>query len=186
MGELRALACWGQAYAYVQRDANLGNPDEHEAEPQTAYEWIQQANKFSRALDSKKVQFPGNYLDCEGWFLFKLGEIDDAIKKLEKAVAISADGEVYLHLALAYERKLLGIKDEKEIQRLIMLVQAHCQHVQELDIDERYKSQLIELQQTITSLESQKLDSQEQQLSAATNNKHSNVTAQSSHTIERE
>lgn len=134
LGEYLATAYWGQAYIYAERDVNL----------KQALKFIQKARNYIRLVDETLVQYPAYYPDCEGWVLYKLGKIDNSIEHLEQAVALVADAEEYLHLALAFEQKLQKSKERDKIQ-LIARVRKHCQHVQELDIKKEYEQQVKEI-----------------------------------------
>jgi len=117
LGELLASAYWGKAYAYAERDANL----------EDALKLIEKAQEHIKRLDSAtKIQSFAIYPDCKGWILSKLDRIDEAIECLKQAVSLAADAENYLHLALAYERKLQASKDETGVRCLIRQYVKSC------------------------------------------------------------
>lgn len=123
LGEIIILAYWGQAFIYAERDTNLPH----------ALELIGHAQEYIEKIEKGReahLQYPARYSDCKGWILYKQGKIDDAIKCFECALSKTADAEVYLHLALAYERKLKTCKDDVQ---LFAQLEACCLHAQKLD-----------------------------------------------------
>ena len=129
LGELLAMAHWGMAFAFAERNANLEN----------AYELILNAEKYICDIAPGTKKYWTAYCqDCKGWILFKQNDIAQAIKVLEHAVTLSANPQIYVHLALAYERKSQGTKEEKLLQQL-----RYCyQQVQELDIKNEYTREM--------------------------------------------
>jgi tetratricopeptide (TPR) repeat protein len=140
LGEMRALAYWGQAFVYAERDANLCGALE------LAEEALKQTEPVMKA-SSTRLQFPGRYPDCKGWILYKLGKTDEAIGYLEQSIAQEAQAETYLHLALAYESKLQQTTDKAQKQQLLTHIQAYCQHTLELDATERFVRPVEHLRQ---------------------------------------
>jgi tetratricopeptide (TPR) repeat protein len=140
LGEMKALAYWGQAFAYAERDANLRCALEL---AEKALEQIEPMMEASCTI----LQFPARYTDCKGWILHKLGETDEAIKYLEQSIAREAQAETYLHLALAYESKFLQTSDKAQKRLLLSRVQAYCQHACELDVNESFCQQVEQLLQ---------------------------------------
>ncbi len=140
LGEMKALAYWGQAFAYAERDANLPCALELAGK---ALEQIEPMMEASCTI----LQFPARYTDCKGWILHKLGKTDEAIKYLEQSIAREAQAETYLHLALAYESKLLQTSDKAQKRLLLTRVQAYCQHACELGVNERFCQQVEQLLQ---------------------------------------
>jgi tetratricopeptide (TPR) repeat protein len=143
LGEMLALAYWGQAFAYAERNTNL----------QKALCLIIAAQKQIEDTFGKKniseAQFSARYPDCKGWLLYKQGKIDDAIRSLEQAVTLTAHTEIYLHLALAYESKLRKTTNKTQKEILATRVRTSCQHIQELDIDGQYEQQVNDLLQRL-------------------------------------
>ena len=142
LGEMIALAYWGQAFTYAERDANLCYALEL---AKKALEQIEPMMKASSTI----LQFPARYTDCKGWILHKLGETDAAIECLEQSVAREAQAETYLHLALTYESKLLQTSDKAQERQFLTRIQAYCQHVRELDANERFCQQVEQLLQRL-------------------------------------
>lgn len=142
LGELLAMAYWGSAFAYTERNANL----------EKAQELIQIAQQYMRRLRGLapeiKVHWPAYCQDCEGWILFKLGEVDKAIEALKSAVTLSAHPQAYVHLALAYEWKLQNSGDEALLQQL-----RYCyQHVLALDVKNEYKQEMEVVSQRLQKI----------------------------------
>jgi len=148
--EILALAHWGQAFAYAERDVNL----------EKALELIKEAQQQIRDTfgenNTAGVQFLAKYLDCKGWIHYKLdklgnkpGNIDEAIANLEQAVALTAHAEIYLHLALAYESKWQKTTDKMERQTMLTKTRVYCQHAQVLDINGQNEQQIKALLQRI-------------------------------------
>lgn len=139
LGEMRALAYWGQAFIYAERDANL-----HGA--------LELAEKALEHIESMKatstiLQFPARYTDCKGWILYKQGKTDEAITCLEQSVAQEAQAETYLHLALAYESKVHQTSKEAEKRQYSTRLQACSRHVCELDVNKRFCQQVEHLRE---------------------------------------
>ncbi|MBV9707486.1 MAG: hypothetical protein JO125_08780 [Chloroflexi bacterium] len=142
LGEMIALAYWGQAFIYAERDANLCYALEL---AKKALEQIEPMMKASSTI----LHFPARYTDCKGWILHKLGETDEAIECLEQSAAREAQAETYLHLALAYESKLLQTSDKAQARQFLTRIQAYCLHVRELDANERFCQQVEQLLQRL-------------------------------------
>jgi len=133
-GEMLAMACWGIAFTNAERNTNLLK----------ALELVETAQGYIDELLQLKcsLHFPADCQDCKGWILLKIGRIDDAISSLQQAVSLSSDPKGYLHLALAYERKLQGSKNDAN---LLHEVRICCQYVHELDIRKEYAQQVSEI-----------------------------------------
>lgn len=141
LGELLAMAYWGQAFAFAQRNANLEN----------ALKYIQvDAQRELKRLDLKKttIRWPAIYPDCEGWVLHRLGRAAEAVKCLEQAVEKETDAEYYLHLALAYIQQLQVSRDKTVVDK----VQAAYQQIVELDIEKRFEKDLGRLLQRLNEI----------------------------------
>ncbi len=134
LGEILAMALWGIALTNAERNTNL----------QKALVLVETAQDYIDDLLQLKspVHFPANCKDCKGWILLKMGRIDDAIPFLQQAVSLSSNPQGYLHLALAYERKLQASGDDAD---LLDEIQVCCQHVRELDIRKEYEQQVSEI-----------------------------------------
>lgn len=140
LGELLAMTYWGIAYAYTERNANLPG----------AQELIKSGQEYMQKLAKEtKVHWPAHCLDCDGWLLFKLGKVDEAIKVLKRAITLSDHPQTYVHLALAYEWKLQEAKDEILLQDL-----RYCyQYVQEIDVKNEYKQEMEAVAQRLQKAE---------------------------------
>lgn len=137
-GEMSALAYWGQAFVYAERDVSLSR----------ALELAEQAIEQVRSLLkdwAARLQFPARYADCKGWVLHKLGNTDEAIAWLELAVGQEAQAEIYLHLALAYESKLQQADDATEKRRFLTRIRSCCLHARELDTNKHFQPQVDDL-----------------------------------------
>jgi tetratricopeptide (TPR) repeat protein len=134
LGEILAMALWGIALTNAERNTNL----------QKALDLVEIAQDYIDDLLQLKnlVHFPANCKDCKGWILLRMGRIDDAIPFLQQAVSLSSNPQGYLHLALAYERKLQASGDDTD---LLDEIQVCCQHVRELDIRKEYEQQVSEI-----------------------------------------
>lgn len=134
LGEILAMALWGIAFTNAERNTML----------QKALELVETAQRYMDDLLELKspVHFLANCKDCKGWILLKMGRIDKAIPFLQQAVLHSSNPEGYLHLALAYERKLQASGDNADLLREI---QVCCQHIQELDIRKEHEQQVSEI-----------------------------------------
>jgi len=143
LGEMLALAKWGQAFVYAERGTDL----------QHALKLINDAQELIESTfgkhDTDKAQYLARYLDCKGWILHKQGKSTDAIQYLEEAVKLEADAEIYFHLALAYEAKSQKILFSKQRQNLVKRVQTYCKHIQELDFNGQYVQQVNDLLQRL-------------------------------------
>ena len=143
LGDMLALAKWGQAFVYAERGTNL----------QHALELINDAQGLIESTFGKhktdQAQYPARRLDCKGWILHKQGKSTDAIQCLEEAVKLEADAEIYFHLALAYEAKSQKILFRKQRQNLVKRVQTYCKHIQELDFNGQYEQQVNDLLQRL-------------------------------------
>jgi tetratricopeptide (TPR) repeat protein len=146
LGDMLALAKWGQAFVYAERGTNL----------QLALKLINDAqgliqSTFTEHKNTGKAQYPVSYLDCKGWILHKQGKNSDAIQCLEDAVKLEANAEIYFHLALAYEARSQKILFRKQRQNLVKQVRTCCKHIQELDINGQYEQQVNDLLQRLYS-----------------------------------
>jgi tetratricopeptide (TPR) repeat protein len=134
LGEILAMAHWGMAFTDTERNIRL----------RQALSLIETAQRYMDELlvSEVPVHFLANCMDCKGWILLKLGRFDNAIPLLLQAVSLSPNPEWYLHLALAYRRKLQKSRNNAS---LLYEIQACCQHVQELDIRREYDQQVNEI-----------------------------------------
>jgi tetratricopeptide (TPR) repeat protein len=143
LGDMLALAKWGQAFVYAERGTNL----------QVGLKLINDAQELIQSTFGKhntdQARFPALYLDCKGWILHKQGKSNDAIQCLENAVKLEAKAEIYFHLALAYEARLQKALFRKQRQNLIKQVRTCCKHIQELDLDGQYEQQVNDLLQRL-------------------------------------
>ena len=143
LAEFEALGYWGNAFAIVESDGAF----------QEAQGLIQQAVDIIKNVPEEKtklLRFPGRYPDCLGWVHYKLGDekdIEAAIEHLKDAIAKAEDAEIYLHLALAYERQLQISGDKKYLQ----WAQIYSQHALDIDIRAEYKNMVENLQQRLMS-----------------------------------
>ena len=153
LGEMFALAHWGQAFTYAERNMDLPKAlaQINEAHKQVARtrKWI---SKFHETEKKVEILFQARYYDCEGWILYKLEKFDKAIVCLEQALKLTVHAEVYLHVALAYEGKLRQTSDKKRAQTLITKAQMYLQHAYELDTNDQYKQQLEDLQKRLQEI----------------------------------
>ena len=137
--EIIMLAYLGQAFIYAERETNL---------PQ-AMELIGHAKEFMEKIEKGRkvnLQYPAKCSDCEGWILYKQSKIDDAIKCFEFALSKTAEAEIYLHLALAYQHKLNTFKDDVQ---LIARLEACCLLTQKLDFKNEYEPAVRDILQRI-------------------------------------
>ena len=98
----------------------------------------------------KKRKARANLAECAGLICRKMGYFDEAIEFLEVSISLFPDAEAYLSLAKAYHGKLLQemIPDPRKalIDRKILDL---CQHVQELDVRQKYGHDLEEFKKSI-------------------------------------
>ncbi len=134
LGEILAMAHWGIAFTNAERNTILQEALNH---VENALDCIDALLKLG-----SPVHFLAQCTDCKGWILLKMGKIDEAILLLQQAVSLSSNPEGYLHLALAYERKLQASGDNAD---LLHEIQVCCQHVQELDVRKEYEQQVSEI-----------------------------------------
>ncbi len=152
LGEMLALAQWGQAFAYAERSMNL---EDALNLINKAQDQIKELNEELSSLskdESTEIQFPAKYPDCKGWIHYKLGEFDAAIICLKYALTLTAQAEIYLHLALASEGKLHELqksKDWTQAQTMVRQARTYCQHVQELDINKQCEQSVEDLLQRL-------------------------------------
>lgn len=134
LGEILAMAHWGIAFTHAERSTNL---------PQ-ALKLVGTAQDYIDKLLGLKcsLHFLAHCQDCKGWILLKMGRIEDAISSLQQAVSLSSDPQEYLHLALAYERKLQVYKNDANS---LHEMQVCCQYVLELDIRKEYAQQVSDI-----------------------------------------
>jgi tetratricopeptide (TPR) repeat protein len=137
LGQVYAYAFLYLALSYAERDTNLGK----------ALGLVDEASKYINELsdESAKAHSRAAQFDCRGWILYKQKDMKGAVESLEEAVALSAEAEAYWHLAMAYEGQIQGCEDKKERQHLIACAQAHCQHAQEIDVDQKYSQRIKDL-----------------------------------------
>ncbi len=140
LGEILALAHWGIAFTNTERNTKL----------QQSLDQIEIAQNYIDDLLKLKcpVYFPAICKDCKGFILLKMGKIDESIGCLEQAVSLSSDPQGYLHLALAYERKLQTSGHDAD---MIQEIHDCCQYVRELDIRKEYEPQVSELLRRLSS-----------------------------------
>lgn len=144
LGDMLALAKWGQAFVYAERGTNL----------QLALKLINEVqgliqSTFTEHKNTGKAQYPVSYPDCKGWILHKQGKNKEAIQCLEDAVKLEANAEIYLHLALSYEAMSQKILFRQQRQNLVKQIQTCCKHIQELDINGQYEQQVNDLLQRL-------------------------------------
>lgn len=139
-GEILALAKWGKATVYSERDVKL------EDALNLIIEALQHIRELQQAKPEVQLLFPARYEDCMGWLLFKLGKFDRAIKCLNSALNQAAHAQIYLHLALVYESKMQQLDNTAKIETLVKQIRAYCQHVKELDINGEWGQQINDLQ----------------------------------------
>jgi len=156
LGEMFALAHWGLAFTYAERNVDLPKAlaqinEAHKHVARTR-KWI---SKFHETEKKVEIQFQAKYYDCEGWILYKLEKFDKAIVRLEQALKLTMHAEVCLHLALAYEGKLRQTRDKKRAQTLITKAQMYLQYAYELDTNDQYKQQLEDLQKRLQEISQQ-------------------------------
>ena len=153
LGEMFALAHWGQALTYAERNMDLAKAL---AQINEAHKYVARTrkglSKFHETEKKVEIQFQAKYYDCEGWILYKLEKFDKAIVCLERALKLTMHAEVCLHLALAYEGKLRQTSDKKRAQTLITKAQMYLQYAYELDINDQYKQQLEDLQKRLQEI----------------------------------
>ncbi len=77
----------------------------------------QGSERRAKALRSRR----GAYLDTEGWVLLKLGETDDAVKDLTRAVALLDASEVHYHLGEALLKQGHVEKAAEHLARAVAL-----------------------------------------------------------------
>jgi len=156
LGEMFALAHWGQALTYAERNMDLAKAL---AQINEAHKYVARTrkglSKFHETEKKVEIQFQAKYYDCEGWILYKLEKFDKAIVCLEQALKLTVHAEVCLHLALAYEGKLRQTSDKKRAQTLITKAQMYLQYAYELDINDQYKQQLEDLQKRLQEISQQ-------------------------------
>ncbi len=159
LGEFEALGYWGQAFAIVESDGNF----------KLAQDLI---NLAVSIIDdhykerTELLRFPSKYPDCLGWVHYKLDtNITGAIEHLELALANAENAEIYLHLALAYERQYQLLSNEIYLQR----AQIYSQHALDIDIRAEYKKQVENLQQRLMSIGQEVSAQKEMQVQAKSN-----------------
>ena len=131
LGEILAMGLWGIAFTNAERNTCQ----------QKDLDLVEKAQHYMDELDELEspVHFKAYCKDCKGWILYKMDKIDEAISYLKQAVSLSSNPEGYLHLALAYEKKLQASEDNAY---LLQEIQVCCQNVQELDIRKEYEQQV--------------------------------------------
>ena len=85
-----------------------------------------------------------------GCILYKEDNIEEAIEFLCSSVSLKAKAISYLHLALAYERKLekhdiKGKERSLEVRRAL----AFCKHAERLDIKKEFSEDINELKKNL-------------------------------------
>jgi tetratricopeptide (TPR) repeat protein len=152
LGEMLALAQWGQAFAYAERNMNLEDALNLINKAQDQMKELNEELSSLSKDESTEIQYPAKYPDCKGWIHYRLGEFDAAIICLKHALTLTAQAEIYLHLALAHEGKLHELqksKDWTEAQTMVRQVRTYCQQVQELDINKQCEQNINDLLQRL-------------------------------------
>ncbi|HNX09713.1 MAG TPA: tetratricopeptide repeat protein, partial [Methanothrix sp.] len=165
VGYILARACLRLSISFIQRDANL---------PEANY-LIERAARTIANLDDReqknrerKIRLDAMCDDCMGCLIYrqlKLGyyeknRIIECINYLEDAVNKDARPEYYLHLAQALEYKLDANERTSEkadsVEASSNLILTHalacCDHVAELDLQNKYSEQAKELQKRLEKL----------------------------------
>jgi tetratricopeptide (TPR) repeat protein len=173
LGEVLAWAHIGNAFCLAERDGNIsrsaGKSVEllHLSGSGEAKIWINMARQYIRQLNADCGNNACNEIckedledrkrrclaacdDCMGWVLYKQDNIEEAIEFLTNSVSLKAKAISYLHLALAYERKLekqdlKGKERSLEVRRAL----AFCSHVERLDIKMEFSEAIKELKKRI-------------------------------------
>jgi Tfp pilus assembly protein PilF len=83
------------------------NPDYHEALNFLGYLYVEEDKNLdeAEAMIRKALEFQphnGAYLDSLGWYYFKKGQYDEALKELQKASSLLEDPVIYDHLGDTY------------------------------------------------------------------------------------
>ncbi len=160
LGYLIVDAYLSLSFSYAQRDANLIK----------AYDLAEKAEVYIKNLEDKslKANMEAMHADRKGWILYKQAKLEDsasdierAICCLEEAVCKRANPEYYLHLALALEYLLeiqgekLVVKNGSEAEFLCRMHRALacCDHVTDLDFQQKYTEKAKELKKRLTNLE---------------------------------
>ncbi|TFH48965.1 MAG: hypothetical protein E4G89_05505 [Methanothrix sp.] len=124
--------------------------------------WVIMARQYIGQLNADSVNKTSNVIsrdlkdikriclaacdDCMGWILYKQDNIEEAIEFLCHSVSLKAKAISYLHLALAYERKLekqdpKGKERSLEVRRAL----AFCKHAERLDTKKKFSESIREL-----------------------------------------
>ena len=135
-GEILARAYLGLSFGYAERNTK----------PEYALKLVQRAKTHAHGLEDEaaKARCLADCADCEGWILYKQDEIDEAIERLEDAVALNADPEKHLHLALVYEHKAQKCEDETRARSLSTRARTHHRHVRNMDTKDEYSQEADE------------------------------------------
>lgn len=128
--------------------------------------WIIMARHYIRQLKDDSVNKTSNVIsrdlkdikrnclaacdDCMGWILYKQDNIEEAIGFLCNSASLKAKAIYYLHLALAYERKL-KTQDLKGRDRSLEVRQAlaFCKHAERLDIKKEFSESIKEVRKNL-------------------------------------
>lgn len=88
--------------------------------------------------------------DCMGWILYKQDYIDEAIDFLRNSVSRRAKAITYLHLALAYQRKME--KDDLDNRKKSLIVREAlecCKHAERLDNKKEFSEEIKDLKKNL-------------------------------------
>jgi tetratricopeptide (TPR) repeat protein len=136
---VQILLSWARCYA--KRGTNL----------KQAFRRAHAANRLiPSTTPSNRQNYQANYHSYLGWIQFMSGDIRQAVKELEQAVALSVDGEAYYHLAEAYFALAQGAVSG----RAQWIGKAHdaCVHAREADLRGVYRQEIADLQQRLAEL----------------------------------
>lgn len=95
---IRAWGHLGMAFSYLERDGNLAKAGRHVREARTRAAELPNPDAFPTRIHAACS-------DCEGFIYYRMGEVADAIAKLEESVGEYPWSRSYIHLALAYEER---------------------------------------------------------------------------------
>jgi hypothetical protein len=88
--------------------------------------------------------------DCMGWILYKQDYIDEAIDFLRNSVSRRARAISYLHLALAYQRKMEKDDLDKKIKSITVREALECcKHADRLDMKKELSNEIEELKKNL-------------------------------------
>jgi tetratricopeptide (TPR) repeat protein len=129
------------AFSYAERGVNL-----ERALRRTRYA----KRRIARASGSKRQMYQGGYHDTLGLIHYRAGQINEAIKELEQAVALTADSGAYCRLAQAY----LAHVQTDAIGRTHWIAKARdsCIHAGEADLRGAYNKEIGDLIKRLNQL----------------------------------